>query len=67
MNTKEQTNYDLFVSTVGTLAGSQGFYSRLQAQIDEWDDDKVEEVKEYFNTLPTKFHDTVDVIMFLEQ
>jgi len=66
MNTTEQTNYDLFVSTVSMLAGSQGFYSRLQAQINEWDNDKVEEVKEYFNSLP-KFHDPVDVIMFLEQ
>ena len=42
-------NYKMFLYTVRNLASSQGFYSRLQNEIDSWDEDKHEEVKEYLN------------------
>ena len=63
----EHNNFKMFLSTVRTLAGSQGFYSRLKRQIDEWNDEEFENAREYFNSLPQKFNDTVDVVLFLEQ
>ena len=56
-------NYNLFYNTIKSLASSQGFYSRLARQIDEFDSDTIENIK---NDLPI-FHDTLDVILFLEQ
>lgn len=63
----EHNNFKMFLSTVQTLAGSQGFYSRLKRQIDEWNDEEFENAREYFNSLPQKFNDSVDVVLFLEQ
>lgn len=63
----EHTNYKIFLDTVRNLASSQGFYSVLQSEIDSWDENKHEEVKEYLNNLPQKFNEPVDVILFLEQ
>ena len=59
-------NYKMFLYTVRNLASSQGFYSRLQNEIDSWDEDKQAEVKEYLNNLPQRFNEPVDVILFLE-
>ena len=61
--TTKDDNYNLFYNTIKSLASSQGFYSRLAQQIDEFDSDTIENIK---NDLPI-FNDTLDVILFLEQ
>ena len=61
--TTKEDNYNLFYNTIKSLASSQGFYSRLARQIDEFDDDTIENIK---NDLPI-FKDTLGVILFLEQ
>ena len=61
--TTKQDNYNLFYNTIKSLASSQGFYSRLARQIDEFDTDTIENIK---NELPI-FNDTLDVVLFLEQ
>ena len=63
----EHTNFKMFLHTVRMLSNSQGFYSRMQMAIDEWTDAEFEKAREYFNNLPQRFNDTVDVVMFLEQ
>ena len=60
-------NFKMFLSTVRTLASSQGFYSSIQNTIDNWSDEEFEKAREYFNSLPQKFNDEVDVVLFLEQ
>ena len=62
----EKTNFELFLDTVNTFKYSQGFYSRLACDINEWDDEERADAEEYFNTLPYKFKSTLDVVMFLE-
>ena len=61
--TTRDDNYNLFYNTIKSLASSQGFYSRLAQQIDEFDSDTIENIK---NDLPI-FNDTLDVVLFLEQ
>ena len=61
--TTKEDNYNLFYNTIKSLASSQGFYSRLVQQIDEFDSDTIENIK---NDLPI-FKDTLGVILFLEQ
>ena len=61
--TTKEDNYNLFYNTIKSLASSQGFYSRLAQQIDEFDSNTIENIK---NDLPI-FNDTLDVILFLEQ
>ena len=61
--TTKEDNYNLFYNTIKSLASSQRFYSRLAQQIDEFDDDTIENIK---NDLPI-FKDTLGVILFLEQ
>ena len=56
------TNFDLFLQTVNTLKSSQGFYSRLSAQIDEWTEDERARSEKQFNSLP-QFKDSVDVVL----
>lgn len=63
----EHDNFKMFLHTVRTLSNSQGFYSRMQGAIDEWTDEEFENARNYFNNLPQKFNDTVDVVLFLEQ
>lgn len=63
----EHNNFKMFLHTVRILASSQGFYSRMQRTIDEWTDEEFENAREYFNNLPQRFNDTIDVVMFLEQ
>ncbi len=60
------TNFEMVLSTVKMLSNSQGFYSRLQNTIDNWSDDEYKKAEKYFNSLPNKFNDSVDVVMFLE-
>lgn len=61
----KKTNFDLFIDTVNTFKYSQGFYSRLARQIEEWNDEQREEAKEYFNAQP-QWNDTLDCVFFLE-
>lgn len=63
----EHNNFKMFLSAVRTLSGSQGFYSRMQRTIDGWTDEEFENARNYFNNLPQKFNDQVDVVLFLEQ
>lgn len=66
MTTATKTNFSLFMDTVKSLRYSQGFYSRLSAQIDAMDELELQELEENLNSLDTQFNDAVDVIMFLE-
>lgn len=59
-------NYTMFREVVNNLQYSQGFYGRIQRQLQQMDDDQLQEVKEYFNRLP-QFKDSIDVILHLEQ
>lgn len=63
----EHNNFKMFLETVKIFSNSQGFYSRMQRTIDEWTDEEFENAREYFNNLPQKFNDTLDVVLFLEQ
>ena len=65
-NTLEATNFKMFLHTVNTLKNSQGFYSRLARDIENWTDEERENAKEQINSLP-KFKDEVDVVLWLEQ
>lgn len=57
-------NKDEILSTIRSLASSQGFYSRLYRQLS----DTSEEVEEYLNHLESQnFEDPIDLILFLEQ
>ena len=63
----EHNNFKMFLETVKIFSNSQGFYSRMQREINEWTDEEFENAREYFNNLPQKFNDTLDVVLFLEQ
>ena len=63
----EHNNFKMFLETVKIFSNSQGFYSRMQRTIDDWTDEEFENAREYFNNLPQKFNDTLDVVLFLEQ
>lgn len=58
-------NYTMLVSTVDTLKSSQGFYSRLAAELAEMSEEEKEQLKEQLANQP-KFNDSLDVVMFLE-
>lgn len=60
--TTTQENYNLFYDTIKSLASSQGFYSRLAAQIDAMESEDIEQLKQQ---LPV-FNDTLDVVLWLE-
>ena len=65
-NTLEHSNFKMVLHTIEMLRYSQGFYSRLAHQVEEWTDEEREKAEEYFNNLPQRFNNTVDVVMFLE-
>lgn len=68
MNAELQvSNFKMFLATVRTFANSQGFYSRMQRDINEWTDEERSEAENYFNSLPQKFNNILDVVLFLEQ
>lgn len=62
----QATNFKMFLHTVNMLSNSQGFYSRLQRDIDMWTDEERKKAEEYINGLP-KFVDEVSVVMWLER
>lgn len=66
MTTATKTNFSLFIDTVRSLRYSQGFYSRIAAQIDEMDEFELQELEENLNSLDVQFKDAVDVVMYLE-
>lgn len=63
--TDRDWNYTMLVSTVDTLKSSQGFYSRLAAELAEMSEEDKEQLKEQLANQP-KFNDSLDVVMFLE-
>ena len=63
----QATNFKMFLHTVNTLKYSQGFYSRLARDIENWTDEERANAEEQINSLPNKFRDTLDVVMWLEQ
>ena len=63
----QATNFKMFLHTVNTLKYSQGFYSRLARDIENWTDEERASAEEQINALPIKFKDTVDVVLWLEQ
>lgn len=66
MTTGNKTNFNLFIDTVVSLKGSQGFYSRLYSQIAEMDELELQKLEENLNSLDVQFNDALDVIYFLE-
>lgn len=63
--TTVKTNYEIFIDTVNSLKHSQGFYSRIAAQLDEMSNEQKEQIKTEFNNLP-QWNDVVDCVMYLE-
>ena len=59
-------NTKLFIDTIDSLAGSQGFYSRLSQQIHDAIDNDASIIGKLNNDLP-KFNDMLDVVMYLGQ
>lgn len=64
-NTKQLTNYEMFLKTVNSLRYSQGFYSRLARDLEEMSDEDRENLKNEINSQP-QFNNEVDVVLFLE-
>ena len=58
-------NFDLFMDTVKMLSSSQGFYSRLWSRVQEMSEDELDELREVL-AQQEEWHDSVDVVMFLE-
>ena len=59
-------NTELFINTIDSLAGSQGFYSRLSQQIHDAIDNDASIIGKLNSELP-RFNDMLDVVMYLEQ
>ena len=59
------TNYELYISTIKTLASSQGFYSRMLRDFNEMSDAGKKRLEKELNSYP-QIKDTVDMCMFLE-
>lgn len=59
------TSFEIFINTIKSLAGSQGYYARAyNTYLDMSDTEKVN-LENYIN-LNKKYNDAVDVIMDLE-
>jgi len=61
----QRTNYEIFIDTVNTLKSSQGFYSRIAADLADMTPQQKEQIKQELNELP-QWNDSVDCIMYLE-
>lgn len=59
-------NTKLFIETIDSLAGSQGFYSRLSQQIHDAIENDASIIGKLNSDLP-KFNDSVGVVLYLEQ
>ena len=63
LNSKNK-NLNIFASAITSFANSQGFYSRLCADIDEMDADSFENLKNIVKK--QNFRDTLQVVLWLE-
>lgn len=61
---KGKRNHRLFSATVADLKDSQGFYTRLFNAVNELDEDGYENL--YAALEEQDFHDSVDVVLWLE-
>lgn len=59
-------NTRLFIKTIDSLAGSQGFYSRLSQHVHDAIENDSSMIDKLNKNLP-KFNDSLDVVMYLEQ
>lgn len=59
-------NTELFINTIDSLAGSQGFYSRLSQHVHDAIENDSSMIDKLNKNLP-KFNDMLDVVMYLEQ
>lgn len=57
-------SFDMFMTVVKKLAGSQGLYSRMLKQINSMTEDELDNLREQINQVT--FKDEIDVIMFVE-
>ena len=51
----KETNYEIFLKTINSLKHSQGFYSRLAAQVDELNNEQKEQLKAELNESISKW------------
>lgn len=61
---KGNLNHRLFGATVADLKDSQGFYARLFASVNELNEDGYNQL--YALLSEQDFHDTLDVVLWLE-
>ena len=59
-------NTKVFIDTIDSLAGSQGFYSRLSRDIHDAINNDPNIIGKLNSELP-KFNNMLDVVMYLEQ
>lgn len=64
LTTHDNRNCKLFADTVTSLMSSQGFYGRLYRAVNELDDDGLYELE--VQIAQQNFHDTLDVVLWLE-
>jgi hypothetical protein len=57
-------SFDMFMTVVKKLAGSQGLYSRMLKQINSMTEDELDNLRERINQVT--FKNEIDVIMFVE-
>ena len=57
-------NHKLFAATVTELMSSQGFYGRLYRAVNDMDDNSYAAL--YDELEQQQFHDTLDVVLWLE-
>lgn len=57
-------SFDMFMTVVKKLAGSQGLYSRMLNQINSMTEDELDNLRERINQVT--FKNEIDVIMFVE-
>lgn len=62
--TAESPNQRLFAETINTLRNSQGFYSRLCMTINQLGEEGYRDLTRLLDK--QNFHDTVDVVLWLE-
>lgn len=62
--THDNRNCKLFADTVTSLMSSQDFYGRLYHAVNELDDDGLYELE--VQIAQQNFHDTLDVVLWLE-
>ena len=60
----ENPNQRLFAETINTLRNSQGFYSRLFVTINQLGEEGYRDLTRLLDK--QNFHDTVDVVLWLE-